>query len=145
MRISAVLLVKFLRNPQFCAIGNIFYSLEPFCSLELYEETVQLASYEFLLDFHIFQASLCTSKGIGNRVSCILAIFLYIAGVHSADMGLNPRIAEKKKSPVFHISPDGGSVTFTGLRRVAPTSVASSRINYSISCFAIYASSLITI
>ena len=101
MRISAVLLVKFLRNPQFCAIGNIFYSLEPFCSLELYEETVQLASYEFLLDFHIFQASLCTSKGIGNRVSCILAIFLYIAGVHSADMGLNPRIAEKKKAPCF--------------------------------------------
>ena len=57
--------------------------------------------YEFSLDFHIFQASLCTSKGIGNRVSCILAIFLYIAVVHSADMGLNPRIAEKKKAPCF--------------------------------------------
>lgn len=113
------MLVKFLRNPQFCAIGNIFYFLEPFCSLELYEETVQLAteelihfrsffashfSYEFSLDFHIFQGSLYTSKGkreSRNRVFLHTGNFSVYCRCASADLGLNPRIAENKKAPCF--------------------------------------------
>lgn len=92
-----------MRNPQIRAIGNIFYSVEPVLFprtvrrnrtvgnhvvgnsavlLVKFLRCVHIFSYEFSLDFHIFQGSLYTSKGTGNRVSCILAIYFYFAGVH---------------------------------------------------------------
>ena len=121
------MLVKFLRNPQICSIGNIFYSLEPVLFPRTVRrnrtvdnrgvdalpqffhiaEALHIFPYEFSLDFHIFQGSLYTSKGkreSGNGLSCILAIYsLYCRCAFGRCWieSQNCRNADKEKAPCF--------------------------------------------